>query len=253
MENVENKPSEIVILNKRVSTYESINDKLSDQDTQQKINVFFAFMFELYRILMASFLIMFVPQNCGDNICGMTENLYNPEPLYQATSYMNGITLFSFIILYSIEVKRENKMINYLHVNKNNATDNDSVGEIMKQLPITKTSQIHALDSNYQTASYFAFSFFIINTILSSVVVFGNYLDNKTFTVFLTNVLFMILKLNETYANVNTKKNIFYSAYLKDKVQFNDIDPDKIIKEDDITIEENINGCSISSEETIKA
>ena len=27
-----------------------------------------------------------------------------------------------------------------------------------------------------------------------------------------------------------TKPNIFYSAYLKNKVQFNDVDPDKVIQ-----------------------
>jgi hypothetical protein len=38
----------------------------------------------------------------------------------------------------------------------------------------------------------------------------------------------MGLKVTDVYSTVNTKKNIFYSAYLKNKVQFNDVDPDKI-------------------------
>ena len=33
-------------------------------------------------------------------------------------------------------------------------------------------------------------------------------------------------KLNDVFSIVNTDKNIFFSAYLKRKVQFNDIDPD---------------------------
>tara|TARA_B100001173_G_C15916123_1_gene516319 strand:- start:685 stop:906 length:222 start_codon:yes stop_codon:yes gene_type:complete len=36
-------------------------------------------------------------------------------------------------------------------------------------------------------------------------------------------------KVYDVYNTVNTKPNIFYSAYLKNKVQFNDVDPDKII------------------------
>ena len=38
----------------------------------------------------------------------------------------------------------------------------------------------------------------------------------------------MGLKVADVFSTVNTKKNVFYSAYLKNKVQFNDVDPDKI-------------------------
>ena len=50
----------------------------------------------------------------------------------------------------------------------------------------------------------------------------------------------MILKLKETYAIANTKQNIFYSAYLTNKVQFNDVDPDKLIDpEENKSLEKN--------------
>jgi hypothetical protein len=39
----------------------------------------------------------------------------------------------------------------------------------------------------------------------------------------------MITKLGDIYATVNTEQNIFYSAYLKGKVQYNDVDKDKLI------------------------
>ena len=39
----------------------------------------------------------------------------------------------------------------------------------------------------------------------------------------------MGLKVADVYSTVNTKQNIFYSAYLKNKVQYNDVDPDKVI------------------------
>lgn len=68
-----------------------------------------------------------------------------------------------------------------------------------------------------------------MNAVVSSIVVYSNYLDSKTVTVYLTNLLFMGLKVSDVYSTVNTKKNVFYSAYLKNKVQFNDIDPDNII------------------------
>ena len=39
-------------------------------------------------------------------------------------------------------------------------------------------------------------------------------------------------KVSDVFSTVNTKKNVFYSAYLKNKVQFNDVDPDKIQAEE---------------------
>jgi hypothetical protein len=37
----------------------------------------------------------------------------------------------------------------------------------------------------------------------------------------------MITKMADVYSTVNTEKNILYSAYLKGKVQYNDLDADK--------------------------
>ena len=68
---------------------------------------------------------------------------------------------------------------------------------------------------------------FIINTILSGFVVYEYYLDSQTTSTYITNILFMVTKMADVYSNVNTEKNVFYSAYLKGKVQYNDVDPDK--------------------------
>ena len=57
-------------------------------------------------------------------------------------------------------------------------------------------------------------------------------MDTKTSSVFLTNVLFLAGKLVDANALANTKENIFYSAYLKDRVQYNYVDADKIIDTD---------------------
>ena len=81
---------------------------------------------------------------------------------------------------------------------------------------------------------------FILNGIFSSIVIMSHYYDSKTITVLLTNLLFMGLKVFDVYSTVNTKKNVFYSAYLKNKVQFNDVDPDKIIRVEELPKNVNI-------------
>jgi hypothetical protein len=45
-------------------------------------------------------------------------------------------------------------------------------------------------------------------------------------------VLFVIQKLIQVYATLKTEKNVFYSAYLTGKIQYNDIDKDKVFVED---------------------
>ena len=103
---------------------------------------------------------------------------------------------------------------------------------IAERLPKKKHESILQYDKYYQQAGYAATGMYLLNAIFSSIVVYSNYLDSTTVTVYITNLLFMALKVADVYSTVNTKKNIFYSAYLKDKIQYNDVDPDKEISEE---------------------
>ena len=131
--------------------------------------------------------------------------------------------------MYFFELKRENRLITYLEVNKNVPTDNDSVQKMLESLPEYKRNSIWTLDKYYCRAGYISIGCFITNSFLSGFVIYKYYLDTQTTTTFVTNIVVMITKLGDVYATVNTEKNIFYSAYLKGKVQFNDVDPDKNI------------------------
>lgn len=212
--------------------HENVQIVLADQDFQQKTSVYMSFIFELYRVLMGSMLIMFVPQKCGDHICDMFENTTVIPEVYNTAIAMNAYSLLCFFIMYMVEIKRENKLITYLEVDKTLPFDNESVGEALVKLPQEKKEAILAFDKYYLHSGYLALSAFVMNAGISGYVVFLNYLDDKTFTVYLTNILFMALKVKETYDIVNTKKNIFYSAYLTDRIQFNAVDKDKIIESD---------------------
>ena len=139
-----------------------------------------------------------------------------------------------FIVLYFLEVKRENRLISYLENNPKRPFDNDSVGKILELLPIEKSASILTLDRYYQKMGCFILFIFLLNSIVSGVVVYEYYLDNQTTTTFITNILFMITKLSDIYVTVNTEKNVFYSSYLKGKIQYNDVDPDKLLKIEDL-------------------
>jgi hypothetical protein len=215
---------------KRVSFVDQMKKKTSSQDFSQKMNVFTSLMLELYRALMGAFLVIFVPQVCDNHICSIQENIDRTDIISQTALICNFMTLLSFLVLYFIEVKRENKLITYLEVNHFTPTDNDTVEISLTKLAIDKKQSIWLYDRYYQISGYVSTIIFIINTIVSSIVIYDNYLDNKTLTVYLTNILFMGFKVSDVFNTVNTEKNIFYSAYLKNKVQFNDVDPDKVLQ-----------------------
>jgi hypothetical protein len=209
-----------------------VKKTLSNQDFLQKVSVVSALAVELYRVMVSCLLILFVPQKCGDDVCSYSENLVLENQLYSAGIFLNFITMACFLLLYFVEVKRENKLITYLEVNKNVACDNDTVGQCIEKLDDQRKNIIWDLDKKYQYLGYTSIFMFMGNTVVSGIVVYNYYLDNQTTTTFITNVLFMITKLYDVYGTVHTEKNVFYSAYLKSKVQFNDVDPNKCNNEE---------------------
>ncbi len=210
---------------------EYIKNKLQNQDFVQKNTSIALFSLELYRVLVSTLLILFVPQKCenesGDHVCSYQENMAPMSTFYTVALIINFITMGSFVLTYIIEIKRENQLINYLEVNTSKPCDNDSVHKALERLAKHRKDRILDLDKYYYRASILSMILFIVNTILSGIVIYDFYLDNQTTTTFVTNILFMITKLGDIYGIINTDKNVFYSAYLKTKVQYNDVDPKK--------------------------
>ncbi len=232
---------------KKRSVIDQIKDKLEDQDFNQKVAVAITVVLEMYRVLVSSFLVLFVPQKCGDHVCSLSENMVLENHLYSAGLVFNFITMASFLAMYTLEVKRENRLITYLEVNKSVASDNNSVAKVLEGLSADKRDSIWALDKYYQYAGLASIGLFSINTILSGFVVYAYYLDSQTTSTYITNILFMLTKMADVYSTVNTEKNIFYSAYMKGKVQYNDVDPDKFLLLQD-KVEDNV--IDIKIEET---
>jgi len=192
------------------------------QDCQQRTFVGFEFLIELYRVVIGTCLIYFVPHDCSWTVsgnCGVFGN-----GLYSAAFYLNLATLGSFLVLYGIELKRENQIITYLEVNPLLGTDNEIVGDVMDKLDTRKRKSLYWVDTIYVSYAGYCLVCFGANTILSGIVLLKN-AENNTMTGFITNILFMMTKLYRIHFVINTEKNIFYSSYLMNFVQFNDLDP----------------------------
>ena len=221
--------------NKRTSFIDDLKDikeTVSGQDFQQKTSSYITFTLEMYRVLMGTLLLLFVPQKCGDDLCSMSQILSQNDAKYIGNISVNIMTFLAFFLMYTVELRRENKMISYLEVNKEFPCDNDAVGEALLLLPEEKRNVVLNLDGSYQKACYIAALFYISNSVYSGLTIYENFYDSKTTTVFITNLLFLLGKLIDVYGLANTETNIFYSAYLKDKVQYNYADPDKIKPEE---------------------
>jgi hypothetical protein len=213
----------------KLTCMESLKETMGDQDFKQKMGMYIAFITEFYRALMGSFLVLFVPQKCGDHICALSDNISTGDVMKDSAFSFNVIVFALFLHMYFAEIMRETKMIDYLHTNPELPRDNDAVGEVLVRLPEEKRNTIWFWDKYYARSGQLAMIGYVINMVLSGFVVFDNYLDDKTLTVFITNGLFMALKLNDTQTTTATDKNIFLSAYLTKPVQYNDVDPDKVI------------------------
>ena len=83
-----------------------------DNDCKERLRVFFAFGLEVYKIAMGTFLSLFVPKACEDDCPTST----TPTLLGAASFWTNAATFFSIIVLYTVELRRENWMIRHLDV-----------------------------------------------------------------------------------------------------------------------------------------
>ena len=185
----------------------------------------------MYRVITSSLLILFVPQICDDHICSTTENLVWETNSYNTALCFNFISMTALVIMYYLELVRENRLIKYMSVNTNFANDDDDVAKRLELLPSDKKNKIFAINKYYKLSSYGALTIYSLNVLLSAVAINKYYAGSQTTSTFITYVLFIATKFSSVYSLISTAKNIFYSAYMKANVQFNDVDGDFIKEE----------------------
>jgi hypothetical protein len=200
-----------------------------DQDTLQRLSVGVQVLLEMYRVITSSLLILFVPQICVDHICTTTENLVWETNTYNTALCFNFISMAFLVNMYYMELVRENRMIKYLAVNPELANDSEEVGKQLELLPVNKQHKIFSINRYYRLSSYGAASIYLLNVLLSIAAISRYYAGSQTVSTFITYILFMAVKFGSVYSLISTEKNIFYSAYLKSNIQFNDIDDDNKI------------------------
>jgi len=119
------------------------------QDFYQKINLFKTLIFEIYRVLMGCFLLLFVPQRCDSDNCSLKNYIIFKDYHLSSVFYFNFLFFLNTLILYYFEIRREITLINYLEVNKYKALDSKSVENALEKLSSKRKQKLIILNTKY--------------------------------------------------------------------------------------------------------
>ena len=121
-------------------------------------------------------------------------------------------------------MRRENVLIKYLDVNPGLPYNKADVEKLLDLIPLNKKQKLLHVHNYYQKYANIMIYVYIVNAILSGLVITKYRIPNQTLSTFVTYILFVLIKLNNVYSIANTEEYTFYSAYLTTNMQFNDID-----------------------------
>jgi len=157
------------------------------------------------------------------------ENFNNGDTVYRVGFVFNFLTLLCFINLYRVEMMREHKFNHYLRIDPHAPTDSETVGKELVKLGEQRQQNIIKINREYQNVGAVTIVAVVLNTAISIYVIVNGYLDDKAPTILATNTVLLASKLFDVFMSFHSDKNILTSSYRRQKVQFNMVNPDKIM------------------------
>ena len=183
---------------------EKEQEKQSNSWNQEVANAVAFSIIEGVKVAMATLLSIFVPQYCEESgtTCTLAENFSNLSTFNEGVIVWNFLTLGLFCVLSYVQNKREAYFIS--HLDENHEQPYNSFMKNCKSYPkIVRRVKQH--NDRLYLCSYLVVVSFIINIILSSILVFYFFYDGfRTATTLLANVLLVSNKLY-AYWDVCTK------------------------------------------------
>ena len=141
---------------------------------------------------MGCMLVLFVPQLCDEEVCTLTEKIENRDDKHIITLFFNGLSVLLFVILYVIELKRENWCVKYLDIN-HDFSDNH-LSNVIKDRP-DLLEPLNKYNNNYLMYSIGLTLVYSINLVLSSIAVYDHYAGLPSITSYLSFIGLIVLKL----------------------------------------------------------
>ena len=209
-----------------------------DEDIIQRIKVAGIFLLQVYKVTTGTLLSLFVPQNCGSQICTLQENYDNSEVYHKTVLYWNAFSMFTFFTYYMIELRREEWAIKYLDID-NDKPDNHLKHIIVKEPILDK--KMDKLNLFYYRSLMFNCGVYGINILLTIKLIKDGYHSSSTLSCFVSFVLLVLMKLSNSVvvAHESVKNDKMMSAYMSEFVSFNVLDADYIIDKEDKEVRKN--------------
>ena len=199
-------------------------------DSKQRITTLLLMCLEFYKVIMGTFLVVFVPQDCNGTICTVTQNFFKHDTMHYVANTCNFVTFSAIGTLYFIELNRENWCIEYLDIDdEKNANNLDLEIESYPEYKI----KMNKLNKKYVNATYAALFMMVVNFIVSGYTVYRKYTGTNSITSFISFFILVSMKLYNAWSigNLSIKNERANSAYMKEPKTYNTIDADHKIKD----------------------
>lgn len=211
-------------------------EKVDNVTVFQIIETTCSILFELYKTLIGSFLTVFTSQRCGNNTCTILENFFPKNELELVGLIVNFLMATTLLIEYIFEIMREAYLMKYLKYDNNIANNGDYIASLYESSEKRIFRKLIPLYRIYIQFSYVVLVVYIVNVIISAIIIERNYYDNTSLFGFITNALFIIYKIYNVVEITSYKGNYFYSAYKRKNVHYNTIRPQFMINKNNIIV-----------------
>jgi hypothetical protein len=157
-------------------------------------------------------------------MCTVQENFVGLDPFNVVVLIMNFATLAIFFSLYVIELNREYWLIKHLDIDRTKGES--SAEEYTTDAKITSGLQTH--NKQYYENSLVVVGMFVLNFVLSAILLGIYYYDYRTITTLLSNTLLLVGKVKTSLrlSSVSYRERKGLSYYTVDHLCYNKLDDD---------------------------
>ncbi len=208
-----------------------------DNDTKERIKVALIFGLEVYKIAMGTFLSIFIPHTCDEEVSECNMSL-SSTVIGRAAFGLNAVAFTSICGLYAIELMRENFCIKHLDINPDLPDTH-----LATIAPESLKTKLIAWNDLYWKAASTGMVLTTSNVAVSSVFLANHYESSNTITTLLSFSILVFMKLLRSYSMAKKSKHSLraFSAYMTEFTSFNALDPDEYNTRPEIVEVGNVN------------
>lgn len=186
---------------------------------------------EMYRAITGSLLSIFVPQACigvqnGTDVCSISTLARLEDettPLRLVATTLNWATLATFLVLYTVETRRENFCVEWFDVDPSKPDDN--LVREDNSMPAELRKTLDAWNRSYRLAARVT-TVAVVGNVVTSAFYVSDRSTAGTVSSVVSFTMLLVLKLVASNAVTGDRTGV-RSAYLSEHTSFNVIDADK--------------------------